>query len=112
MMGVFEETTMTQTSTQLRDVTYNASNQCFEALVTVQCAGASKTYPCSIEAPLTMSFEKAAEGLRKQALRRDEKSEGMYSQMQHRANVRAGRARFDVSGWLSQLGFGIFNKAA
>ena len=108
---------MTPTIIKLDQVTYNASNRCFEALVKVQTGPVSRTYPCAIEAPLTMPFEKAAEALRLQALRCATQSGSMYSQMRHSAPVRAGRidtgrTRFDARRWLAQLGFVTLNKAA
>lgn len=104
---------MTHTQVMLSDVIYNAGNQCFEALVTVRMDDLTKTYPCAIEAPISMSFEKAAEGLQTQALRKNKQGAQMYSQMRrHVAGVRAGRQRFDPRTWLAQLGFGSVDKAA
>lgn len=104
---------MTQTQVQLSQVIYNAANQSFEALATITNQTDTKTFPCSIEAPITISFERAAEGLKTQALRKSASSHGMYSQMRHHmATVRAGRPRFDPRTWLAQLGFGSIDKAA
>lgn len=104
---------MTQPQVQLSNVIYNAGNQCFEALATVTTQSATKTHACAIEAPISMSFEQAAEGLKLQALRQNEKGAGMYSQMRHHvATARAGRPRFDPRTWLAQLGLGIDTKAA
>ncbi|MEL6464214.1 MAG: orotidine 5-phosphate decarboxylase [Pseudomonadota bacterium] len=55
---------------QLSDVIYNAATQSFEALVTVHDAGRVRSYACAIDAPITMEFEEAAEGLATQAMRR------------------------------------------
>lgn len=104
---------MTQTQVQLSQVIYNAATQSFEALATVTTQSGTKTYPCAIEAPITMSFERAAEGLKIKALRNSKSRRGMCSQLRHHvATVRAGRARFDPRTWLAQLGFGSIDKAA
>ncbi|RKE97379.1 hypothetical protein [Sulfitobacter guttiformis] len=104
---------MTNTFIELNNVVYNAATQCFEALVTVETDTTTKTYPCAIEAPMSMSFEQAALGLQEQAVRRSKKATGMYSQMRHHvAPARAGRPRFDARTWLANLGFGSFNEAA
>ena len=113
MMGAIEDNEMTHTSTQLSNVSYNAANQCFEALATVTMGGTRKTYPCAIEAPITLSFEQAAKGLKTQALHRSREATGMYSQMRHAPlRPRAGRASFDRRKWLTNLGFGGFKTAA
>ncbi|MEH6830548.1 orotidine 5-phosphate decarboxylase [Sulfitobacter sp.] len=104
---------MTQTQVHLSEVIYNGATQSFEALATVSTQTDTKTYPCSIEAPMSMSFERAAKGLETQALRKSASGKGMYSQMRHHmATVRAGRPRFDPRAWLAQLGFGSIDKAA
>jgi len=104
---------MTHTSTQLNQVSYNAANQCFEALVIVTQDGTRRAYACAIEAPITLSFEQAADGLRTQALRRSREATGMYSQMRHApVRPRAGRAVFDPRKWLAQLGLSGFKNAA
>ena len=100
------------TQIKMSRVLYNAANQCFEALVTLQSGEGSKTYACAIDAPITMSFEEAAEGLKTQAVRQSKKTGVLYSQMRHRAGLRAGRARFDPRAWLSQLGFSTVDRAA
>ncbi len=55
---------------QLSDVIYNATNQSFEARVTVHDTSGARSYACAIEAPITMEFEDAAAGLATQAMRR------------------------------------------
>ncbi|APE45541.1 orotidine 5-phosphate decarboxylase [Sulfitobacter alexandrii] len=95
---------MQNSSIQLADVIYNPAEQTFEALVTVNRDGVTRTYPCAINAPITMTFEQAAQGLRKQAERRDAKGGGMYSeQVLRAAKQRAGRPRFDPRRWLESL---------
>ncbi|MCX7565576.1 orotidine 5-phosphate decarboxylase [Sulfitobacter sp. F26169L] len=104
---------MTQTTIQMSDVIYNASTQCFEALVTVNKGQSAVKYPCAIEAPITMSFEDAAKGLSKQALRRNKSKNSLYSQIRNRApHLRAVRPRFDPRVWLAQLGFSSSDQAA
>lgn len=104
---------MTQPMIRISDVMYNAATQCFEAMVTIGAGERAVRYPCEIEAPITMSFEQAAKGLKTQALRRHRKGNGMYSQMRrHVAKARAGRAKFDPRTWLAQLGFGHIDNAA
>lgn len=104
---------MTQPMIRISDVMYNAATQCFEAMVTVGTGERAVKYPCEIEAPITMSFEQAAKGLKTQALRRHKSRSGMHSQMRrHVAKARAGRAKFDPRAWLVQLGFGQIDNAA
>lgn len=113
MMGANEDKRMTHTQVHLNQVVYNAATQTFDALATVTTQAETKTFPCSIEAPITMSFERAADGLKTKALRTSKQGNSMYSQMRHRmAAVRAGRPRFDPRAWLAQLGFGPIDKAA
>jgi len=89
---------------QMTDVTYNAANQCFEALVTVQTGKQQHRYACAIEAPITMSFEDAAKGLTRQALRRHEQKRGLSSEvLRHVPAQRAGRRSFDPLRWLEEV---------
>jgi len=55
---------------QLSDVIYNAATQSFEALVTVHDDHGARSYACAIDAPITMEFRDAANGLATQAMRR------------------------------------------
>jgi hypothetical protein len=104
---------MKQTQIQLSDVIYNAESQSFEALVTVSDGSRMKRYPCAIEAPIMMSFEEAAKGLEKQALRKHTTGRGLFSNvLRKRPSVRAGRASFDPQVWLEQLGLGLHKNAA
>lgn len=106
-------TSIEQPNVHINDVIYNASTQCFEALVSVHAGTRASKYPCAIEAPITMSFEDATEGLMTQALRRHSQRSGLHSQMRNHAPLpRAGRQRFDPRDWLEQLGFGLSGKAA
>lgn len=104
---------MKQSNVQIGPVAYNAATQCFEALVTVYTAGKIRKFPCAIEAPISMSFERAALGLKKQALRRLDDRNGLQSKMRkHAANIRAGRPSFDPRNWLTHLGFGTIDRVA
>jgi hypothetical protein len=104
---------MKQSNVQIGPVAYNAATQCFEALVTVHDGGTTKKFPCAIEAPISMSFERATQGLKKQALRRLDGRKGLQSQMRKRvAEVRAGRPGFDPRNWLAHLGLGSIDRAA
>lgn len=90
--------------TQITDVIYNASTQCFEALVILHDAGKSRKYACAISAPITMSFEDAAKGLTQQAERRHASRLGLSSHFTaSRARPRAGRMGFDPVHWLESL---------
>lgn len=107
------QTFIEQPKVQISDVIYNATNQCFEALVTVDSGSRETRYPCAFQGPITMSFEAASAGLTTQALRRHSKGLGLQSQMRKHAPLpRAGRPRFDPRAWLAQLGFGVIDKAA
>lgn len=103
-----------QTQTvQLSDVIYNAANQTFEALATVHKDGRTRKYACEINAPIAMTFEEAADGLSKQALRRETHRGGLHSEVSaHVAHQRAGRPRFDPRRWLEELMAMPGNRAA
>ena len=89
---------------QLTDVIYNAANQSFEALVTVHDGNNSQKYPCSIDAPIDMSFHDAAKGLTTQAMRRHQVKRGMSSKIEaHRPMQRAGRPKPITLQWLEAL---------
>ena len=107
------KTSFEKPAIQINEVIYNASTQCFEALVSVETGLRAAKYPCAIEAPITMSFEDASVGLATQALRRHKQRDGMQSQMRkHAPMLRAGRQRFDPRTWLAQFGFGATDQAA
>lgn len=89
---------------QLSDVRYNAADQQFEAAVRVLGRGGRRTYACAISAPISMSFERAAEGLAKQALRRHAKQDGIFSHIASPALARrGGRRAFDYKRWLENV---------
>lgn len=68
---------MMKPSVQLSEVVYNAATQSFEARATVHGETGARIYPCAIDAPITMSFEDAAAGLSRQALRRHRMGRGL-----------------------------------
>ena len=71
---------------QLTDVIYNAATQSFDALVTVHDSTGARSYACSIDAPITMEFDDAAQGLVTQAMRRHERKDfGSSVSANHRA---------------------------
>ncbi len=89
---------------QLTDVIYNAANQSFEALVTVHDNDVSRKYACAINAPINMTFQNAAKGLKTQAMRRHQTRGGVYSEMQFATpQKRAARRPFDPMRWLESL---------
>ena len=89
---------------QLSDVIYNAAEQSFEALVCVYDDNSVRKYACSIDAPITMSYAEAAEGLSKQAIRRHETRGGMYSEVSRHLPVqRAGRKSLEALRWLEAI---------
>lgn len=78
---------MQNIQTEIGDVIYNAAEQSFQAKVIVRDQGQSTSYPCAIEAPITMSFERAARGLAKQALRRHGKPSALRSILKPRIRI-------------------------
>ena len=89
---------------QLKDVFYNAANQSFEALVTVHDGENTKNYACAISAPIEMTFEDAAKGLKTQALRRHKSNAGLASRyVTPRPLMRAGRSTRTTIQWLENL---------
>ncbi len=89
---------------QLSEVRYNAAEQQFEAAVRVHDNGIERTYACAIPAPISTSFEDAAQGLTKQALRRHTKRGGMFSHIASPAlRLHAGSRSFDPARWLEGL---------
>tara|TARA_R110002049_G_scaffold117332_7_gene270776 strand:- start:3998 stop:4312 length:315 start_codon:yes stop_codon:yes gene_type:complete len=89
---------------QLTDVIYNAATQSFEALVTVHDADRTQKYMCAINAPITMTFEDAADGLTRQAVRRHRTGHGPSSEiLRQKPALRAGRRAFDPLRWLDEI---------
>jgi len=89
---------------QLSDVIYNPINQSFEALATVYQDNQGRKYACAIDAPITMSFEDAAEGLKRQALRHHRGKRFLYSELRrHVATPRAGRSASGSLHWIERL---------
>ena len=79
--------------TELTGVIYNAAEQAFEAKVTVHDAKGTASYACAIEAPISLSFEDAAEGLARQALRKHGMPRGLRSWMAHEPITRVIKRR-------------------
>ena len=78
---------------QLSDVIYNAATQSFEALVTVHDSQGARSYACAIDAPITMPFSDAANGLATQAMRRHTHGRAGATHMPSATpSPRAGRA--------------------
>ena len=101
---IYEVLTMQTRPIQLTDVVYNAANQSFEALVTVHDGKCSRKYACAINAPISTSFQDAADGVARQALRRHTSKVGVYSEVRFPAPTqRAGRRSFDPMRWLENL---------
>lgn len=89
---------------QMNDVRYNAASQCFEASVTVHDNSTIRTYACALNAPLSMSFEDAAKGLSKQAIRRHQDRGGLFSEtIILTQSPRPARARRGSIAWLHDL---------
>ncbi len=89
---------------ELSDVRYNASTGCFEASVTVHDNSTIRSYACEIDAPISMTFEDAAKGLARQAIRRHQSRGGLFSEItSYTPRARAGRPGFDPVRWLEEL---------
>ena len=89
---------------QISDVRYNAATQAFEAAVTVHDNASVRHYACAIPAPISMSFEDAARGLAKQAIRRHQSRGGLFSEHgRPAARQRAGRPGMNAVQWLQSL---------
>jgi len=84
---------MMKPSVQLSDVVYNAATQSFEARATVHAPEGARVYACAIDAPITMSFESAAAGLSKQALRRHRAGRGLRARLLTPARARPASTR-------------------
>ncbi|MFK7838290.1 MAG: orotidine 5-phosphate decarboxylase [Sulfitobacter sp.] len=89
---------------QLGDVRYNAASQSFEATVTVHDNATVRKYACAIAAPISMSYENAAKGLSRQAIRRHQQRGGLFSSAQDSyAKLRTVRPGIDPVRWLERL---------
>ncbi|MEO0401488.1 MAG: orotidine 5-phosphate decarboxylase [Pseudomonadota bacterium] len=92
---------------QLTDVIYNAATQSFDALVTVHDTTGARSYACSIDAPITMEFDDAAQGLVTQAMRRHTHGRADGAQMPtaavpQRAGRLAGLRRMTIDRFATQ----------
>lgn len=89
---------------ELNDVQYNATEQQFEASVTVHDNATVRRYACAIAAPITVDFEQAAKGLAKQAIRRHQSGRGLFSERETRMSRTSSRlTRRSVNRWLQRL---------
>lgn len=104
---------MTGLEITIETVSYNAAEQTFEGLVTVSDAQKMRRYPCAIAAPITMSFETAAQGLSRQAFRKHTRASGVYSQIKrHAPSMRKPRRRFDPRSLFALLTTATEQRAA
>ena len=76
---------MTPIKVELKNVSYNATTQTFEALATLHDSGQRHSYARIIEAPITMEFADASRRLSRQAFR-------LHRMAGRMPFVRAGRA--------------------
>lgn len=54
---------MSSYKTEVQDLTYNASTQCFDALVVFHEPGEQIKYPCSLAFPIDAEFQDVTRGL-------------------------------------------------
>jgi hypothetical protein len=95
---------MSKYPVKVDSVRYNAATQSFEATVTVYGSLGTRNYACAFEAPITMSFTDAAEGLATQGRRRYAGRGGLHSRNSQRpVKQRAGRRSFNPAQWLEGL---------
>ncbi len=96
-----------QTSrTQIGDVTYNAANQCFQALVTFHTQGGRVRVAAEFESSLGEDFEVVTEGLWQDALRRRDDPHAMHARLEaHRAitHRKAQRTLPPMQRWFENL---------
>lgn len=83
---------MTQTKTQIGDVTYNAANQAFEALVTFYTDAGRIRVASRYNAPLTADFTQISDGLWHNAI----KSLNAPDALQARLQVKRSTVTRDV----------------
>ncbi len=89
---------------ELDDVRYNAATQSFEAAVRLHDGPITRTYPCSVEAPLSTAFEYATRRLSALAIQQHVSGGGLFSETGQRAQPHARRKqRLSSQGWLSKL---------
>ncbi len=72
---------MCKTKARIEQIRYNATEQCFEALVTLQAETGAMRIPCQLAAPITAEFDEVAEGLTREALRLANAQNAMKSRM-------------------------------
>lgn len=67
---------------EINEVIYNAAEQAFEGKVVIHDDAGSHSYACSIDAPISMPFKRASQGLVKQAMRRHGTQNGLRSYLE------------------------------
>ncbi len=99
-----EEFEMYTCPIELSDVRYNAANQQFEAAVTVHDNSTVRTYACAIEAPISTSFEDAAQRLGKTAIEQHQNHGGLFSETQRFTPLKNALIPPKTrSGWLRRM---------
>ena len=72
---------MPSVPTQMSDVIYNATEQCFEATVTFHEPDGVTRYACALPAPMSVDFDSAATGLMRLARKQHQSRSGLFSQL-------------------------------
>ena len=89
---------------ELNDVRYDAASQSFEATVTVHDNATVRRYACAIVAPITMTFDQAAKGLARQAVRRHQARGGLFSEVSEAMlGTSHPLTRRNAKRWLNRL---------
>ena len=91
---------MTDYSTEVRHLTYNAANQCFEALVVFHERGEQTSYPCGLPCAIDAAFGDVAQALVRQA--QIKRSSGRSVMTAYRP-ARGAAARFDSHRTAAQI---------
>lgn len=93
---------MTQSKTQIGDVTYNAATQSFEALVTFHTDAGRMRIPSSFAAPLDAPFAHVTDGLWHNARKLLSKPDALHARLHARREViaRQGRRAARLPAWL------------
>ena len=95
---------MNNVPVKIEGVHYNAATQSFEATVTVFGGQGTRNYACAIEAPISTTYEEAADGLARQARRRYVHRGGLHSKSVSVVPRQPHtRGKFDPTEWLHQI---------
>ncbi|WP_417723020.1 hypothetical protein [Salipiger sp.] len=93
---------MTSTPTQLGEVTYNAAEQRFEALVTFHTDRGRVRVASFFDAPMSTGYDSAARGLKTQAMRMLDKPDALQSRLRtNSVGPDRERPRSGFLGWLT-----------